>query len=525
MTKWRIAILAFLIAAPFLFLIGYGSYTLWLAGWSFWLWWPMTASMALAYILAWQWQRKQKLLKVEFNPELHWTERDKQAWQLVEARARDASKIDSEKFTDLNFYTAVAQEMALELARYYHPGAKDPLSSLTLPEMLAVVELASHDLAEMVDKYLPGGHLMTIRDWKRAKQASDWYQTASNVYWAISAIFSPVSTAMRFMASQVGVSRPLAMLQQNLLLWFYTAFLQRLGTYLIDVNSGRLKVGAERYRQLLKSQHAVAEQPLGGTAVDAEDRTEVVPVDAAESVRQVTITLLGQVKAGKSSLVNAILGEQRARTNILPETREVTRYDLKLEHIGTRLSILDTVGYGHTGPRQDQMPATEDAAQDSDLLLLVLHARNPARQPDLQMLEALRKWFDSRPDLKMPRVLGVLTHIDLLQPGMEWQPPYRWQQPTRLKEQQIMLAADAVRQQLGEYLVGVVPVCVAEGKVYGVTEWLLPAMMELLEEARAVALLRVLRAEVDTGKVRKVFDQLLAAGKQTARILWETATK
>jgi uncharacterized protein len=524
MSKWRIIILALLIAAPFVFLMAYGSYTLWLEGWSFWVWWPMTASMALAYILAWQWQRRQKLLRVEFNPELHWTERDQQAWKLVEARAKAVAKVDTDRLTTLEFYTEVAQDMAMELARFYHPSAKDPLSSLTLPEILAVVELASHDLAEMVDQYLPGGHLMTIQDWKHAKKASDWYQTASNVYWAISAIFSPVNTVMRYMASQVGVSRPLALLQQNLLLWFYTAYLQRLGTYLIDLNSGRLKVGAARYRQLLKSQHAVADAPPGGTAVDTDDKTEGETADKAESVRQVTITLLGQVKAGKSSLANALLGEQRARTNVLPETREVTRYDLKLDKIATRMSILDTVGYGHTGPRQDQMPATQDAAQQSDLLLLVLHARNPARQPDLVMLQALRKWYLSRPDLKMPRILGVLTHIDLLSPSMEWQPPYRWQQPTRVKEQQIAEAVNAVREQLGEYLVGVVPVCVAEGKVYGVNEWLLPAMVQLMDEARAVAMLRVLRAEVDTRKIRKVFDQLLAAGKQTARILWETAT-
>jgi hypothetical protein len=64
------------------------------------------------------------------------------------------------------FYTEVAQNMALELARFYHPGAKDPLGSLTLPEILAVIELASHDLAQMVDQYLPGGHLMRIDDGK-----------------------------------------------------------------------------------------------------------------------------------------------------------------------------------------------------------------------------------------------------------------------------------------------------------------------------------------------------------------------
>ena len=49
---------------------------------------------------------------------------------------------------------------------------------------------------------------------------------------------------MRYAASQLGLSTPLQMLQQNLFVWFYTAYVHRLGTYLIDLNSGRLRVGA-----------------------------------------------------------------------------------------------------------------------------------------------------------------------------------------------------------------------------------------------------------------------------------------
>jgi uncharacterized protein len=512
MSKWRLAVVAFLIAGPSLFLMAYGAYQLWLSGLSFWVWWPMMGSLALAYILGWHWQKQQKLLRIEFSPQLHWTERDRQAWRLVEQRAKAAEKVPGDNFTQFNFYTEVAQEMALEMARLYHPRAKDPFSSLTLPEILAVIELASHDLAEMVDKYLPGGHLMTISDWKKAKQASDLYRTASTIYWAVSAVFSPVNTAMRYLASQAGVSRPLAMLQQNLLLWFYTAFLQRMGTYLIDLNSGRLKVGAERYRQLMSEiQSPISD--VKATSSNIECRTSNI------EHLSVTIGLIGQVKAGKSSLVNAVLGQQRARTNVLPETQEITRYDLQLQSSPTRLEILDTVGYSHSGPREDQLPATQNAARQSDVLLMVLHARTGARQPDVQMLQVLRKWFNSRPDLKMPPIVGVLTHIDLLSPAMEWQPPYRWQKPTRVKEQQIAEAVHAVRDQLGEYLAAVVPVCVAEGRVYGVEEWLLPTLVELLDEGRAVGMLRCLRAEVDAGKIRKVFEQLLAASKEAATVL------
>ena len=63
------------------------------------------------------------------------------------------------------------------------------------------------------------------------------------------------------------------------------------------------------------------------------------------------------------------------------------------------------------------------------------------------------------------------------------------------------------------------PVCTAPGKVYGVQEWLLPALVGLLDQAHAVALLRCLKAEIDTGKVRKVFHQLLAAGKGLVKVL------
>jgi predicted GTPase len=227
---------------------------------------------------------------------------------------------------------------------------------------------------------------------------------------------------------------------------------------------------------------------------------------------------MGQVKAGKSTVVNALLGEQRAKTDVLPETSEVTRYELQPEGIPTRLVLLDTVGYGHTGPKEDQVRATREAAQQSDLLLLVLHARNPARQADLTMLRQLSNWFAARQDLKMPRVLAVLTHIDLLSPAMDWSPPYDWERPQRPKEKAIDAAVAAVREQLGEYLVGVVPVCAAAGKVYGVEEWLLPALAELLDEAQAVGLLRVLRLELDAEKVRKVFRQLKDVAKEAGKL-------
>jgi len=511
MSRWRIVLIVTLTVAPILFLAGVGSYYLWVEGWALRVWWPMAACMALGYGLGWYWQHKKLLLRPpDFAEPMHWTERDQQAWRLVEARAKSAAEIPPAKMAELNFYVDVGKAMAVELAHFYHPKANDPVAALTIPEILAVVELASHDLAEMVDQYLPGGHLLTIRDWRRARQIVDWYPTVSNLYWIVSALFSPFDTAARFTASKVGLSGPFQMLQNNLLIWFYTAYVHRLGTYLVDLNSGRLRLGAQRYRELMRP----SEEAAAGADHPGPD-----PVD---QVRQITLTLLGQVKAGKSSFINALLGEQRAKVDVLPATDEITKYELRAKDIPTTLQVLDTVGYGRDGPKADQLWATQAAAKQSDMLVLVLHARNPAREADLVMLKALRAWYLSNPDLKMPPIVAVLTHIDLLSPSMEWSPPYNWRQPQRPKEQNIAQAVAAVQEQLGDFLTGIVPVCTLPGKILGVEEDFLPALAGILDEVHAVAFLRCLRAEINAQKVRKVFYQLLQAGKEGLRLALES---
>ena len=52
-------------------------------------------------------------------------------------------------------------------------------------------------------------------------------------------------------------------------------------------------------------------------------------------------------------------------------------------------------------------------------------------------------------------------------------------------------------------------------------EFLLPAVMQKMDEAHGVAFLRCLRAEKDAGKIRKVFSQMLEAGKAAAQITWK----
>ena len=520
MSRWRVLIVACLILVPVIAWAGLGIYYLWTAGLAFIVWWPLMACVALGYMLAWHWHRKQHLLKPpDFVVPTHWTERDQEAWRLVEKRAREAASVSPAKLSEPDFYYQTGKELAAELAAFYHPGTADPIANLTVPEILVVIELAAHDLGELAERHLPGGHLMAIKDWKTAHQMTKWWSTATTIYWIVSAFLNPLQTVTRYAASRIGLSEPLRMLQQNLFVWFYTAFVHRLGTYLIDLNSGRLRVGAARYRQLVTESRqaanesdAVIEKVAAGPFVGADN-------DSVDRVKQVTVALVGQVKAGKSSLINALLGEVRARTAVVPMTACIERYELLTPGMPTKLVLLDTAGYHSTGAQAEQLQASIEAARHADLVFLVLHARNPARQADVDLLDHLEEWFANRPNLKSPPIIAVVTHIDLLSPSLEWNPPYRWRQPNKPKEENIKGAVATVKQQLGSRLADVMPVCTQPGHTYGIDEDLLPAVALLLEEARGVALLRCLRAEIDRDRVRRVFRQMVATGHAAALLV------
>ena len=70
-----------------------------------------------------------------------------------------------------------------------------------------------------------------------------------------------------------------------------------------------------------------------------------------------------------------------------------------------------------------------------------------------------------------------------------------------------------------------IPYLTHEGKIYGIDEWLVPALVELLGEARGVAMLRCLKSEADTGKVRKIFAQVLQVGQQVLRVWRENQVR
>src|SRR5262249_40263204 len=98
MSRWRIITVLVLIVLPVLFLIAVGSWFLWKTGWGFILWWPMAASVAVGYFLAYRWLKGKTLLQpIDMTPPDVATERDRLAWQLVERRAREGAALTGDQ--------------------------------------------------------------------------------------------------------------------------------------------------------------------------------------------------------------------------------------------------------------------------------------------------------------------------------------------------------------------------------------------------------------------------------------------
>lgn len=261
----------------------------------------MAACFAGAYLLAWRWQKGMRRQVAEEPTPQHYTDRDQLAWKKIEERIRNTEKITADELSGLQLYVN-------ESRKGWRPNSQPSIipmppirsANWTIPEVLAVVELASHDLGEMAKTYLPGGHLLTL-DHAEGPNRGEVVQALTRRL-AASAVLDPIRTGMRYVAAQAGLGKPFDLLKDNVFLWFYAQFVRRLGHYLVELYSGRLRIGVERYREL-QVEHAETDE----TKPVSKDAMFVVNGDGQLAPsRAVTIAVIGQVKAGKSSLINAL---------------------------------------------------------------------------------------------------------------------------------------------------------------------------------------------------------------------------
>ena len=408
------------------------------------------------------------------EPGAEWPSSADNVWVQVNAFA-DTLHPEDWPLNDADRLLTLGRRVLEIVARSYHAETDRPLLELTIPHALLIVERASRDLRGEIVNSVPFSHRLTIGDLSRVQKwktsAERWY----NVYRIGRAVVSPVNAL--FSEAWGGLrDHGFTLALDELHGWLLRTYVRKVGYYAIDLYSGHML-----FEDMPPDYRTAA---TDGDMKRAETNDEVT----AEPVR---IVLLGRTNAGKSSLVNALFGKLVAASDVLPDTTPgVTPYLLERDGM-TQALILDTPGFDTD--LFDEKRLLEVAA-GADLVLWVSPTNRPDRQTERTILDNIRAYLAARSHRRPPQILAVLTHIDQLRPAGQWRPPYDLQDESDPKAANIRAATVAVSADLNIDISRVIPVCLADGRVYNVDDVLWTVILDGQEEASRARLLRCIEA-------------------------------
>ncbi|MDX1694724.1 MAG: GTPase, partial [Ketobacteraceae bacterium] len=390
----------------------------------------------------------QREATTDANP--HWPADASSPWQAVEQLASQVTPKDW-PLNDGQRLLQLGRSTLEMVARHYHPKRENPLWELTVPHGLLIIERASRDMRLQIAEQIPFSHQLTVGGFNRAQQWKELIEDWENAYRVGRALIDPSSVLFRELRREMG-NRIVGYGAERIQLWLLQEYVRKVGYYAIELYSGNLLLSSED----------PTDTP---TAETRKAHKQSDDAEAAVSTEPLRIMVLGRASAGKSSLINALFGKLTAATDVLPDTTsQIIPYRLEREG-DTEALIFDTPGADTPLLKQK---ALKEAILNADLLLWVSPAHRPDRQAERESLDQIREWIEARPQHHPPPILAVATHLDLLRPPREWAPPYALANPQNRKAENIQAAVVAMAEDLQLPVEKVVPVCLAEGRVYNV---------------------------------------------------------
>lgn len=496
--KLRWLLLVVWLSLPFLALGIAGSLWLWEHQWGFYF----AAGMAIVSIGSWPLIKQLQKLSIKPLDQLNsekdpnWAPRAEQAWEEVLAFSKQVNP-DDVVFNQPETMWVILRQVLELVAKKYYPGSDNAVLETPVPHVLRVAELVLFDVREAFSTHVPGAHILTINDVMRVQRLAQWAPTLNRMYRVAALAVNPMAALARELAGYVQ-GKVINASAQETKNWAVQFAVERAGFYAIQLYSGQLVLDDVALSQPRTSTKQIIEQ--------IDERDEKLD---EEPIR---ILLIGQVKAGKSSLINALFGEIRSAVDVVPCTVGIEPYLLRRDGFNRAL-IFDTAGYADVTAAGKTFNAAREQVLKCDVVLLVCSAMTAAREPDRNMINQLRKLFQDDPDRAFPAFLVVLTHIDQLRPFREWAPPYDVANPKNAKAEQIRMAIDAVTADLSVSMDQVVPVCLAADRIYNVDDALVPAIVGSLPTAQRSRYLRSMREQKDEAYWDQLWQQSHNAGR------------
>jgi len=506
----RFVLVALCFALPSLTLIPLGGLWLWEKGYA--LYWVAGAFafVGLAFLVqVYLFRRLDIPLRGPRAVELpedaaadSWTPRETQAWDAVLAVA-DTVQVDD--LTSWSAFWALGKRTIDAVARKLHPEQENALWEFTAPEALTLVEQVALRLKPVVSDNIPLGDKLTIGQVIRIYEYRSMIDVAQKGYdiWRIIRMLNPATAVTQELRERMS-NQMYRWGREELAKRLARAYVKEVGRAAIDLYGGRLRIEPEQLEAHI-------------TEATERDR-RAAPGAQAEPLR---LLIGGQVNAGKSSLVNALLAEIRAGSDVLPLTNGFTAYELKDESVPQAL-LLDSPGLDSA---DQPLQALVDEAAQADLILWVASAIRPDRDLDARALGAIAQHFAERPNRRPPPMLLVLSHVDRLRPAREWSPPYDLGDASNAKAASIRGAVEAADGDLGFSADDTVPACLDRGVGLYNVDAIWAAITEKIPEAQRAQLVRTLQDIDKSFDWRKLRTQALNAGRILAKTVFSGGEK
>jgi predicted GTPase len=471
---WPEVLLFMAVALPWLSLFVLGLVWLWQGG-HVWVWAIGAATLGL---LAWPLsnhvqRRANEEARVALGdltaPARGWNVVERDAWTRVLAMADTAAAFS---FTEMEPILASAREIVEAVARAFHPDVRNAWARFSLPEFLLLAERLSRDVRREALLHIPAiramklSHLLWVhrQNVRYGEAAQTGWRLGFGLWRVIRAALNPLQAAGQE-TSGVFFERTTKVLSYRARAYATRLLILEVGRAAIDLYSGRLALSDTELR-------SAQERDMAGATATS------IPV---------RIVLIGQVNAGKSSLLNALAQETRCAVGPVPTTSSAAEYLLNLEGRPT-LILVDMPGIDE---RADGASELMVQAERADLIMWVASATQTAREPDRKRLADFRAWASAQIARRAPPLLLALTHVDELRPAVEWTPPYDLTTATTPKARMISAAVKAAARVLDLRVDEIVPVAMPPGRETYNIDVLWARIAVELDEAKLVQLDRL----------------------------------
>ena len=325
---------------------------------------------------------------VSTNPE--WTERELSVFGTLCA----GIKREPRPWRDLQVHARVLVE---EAAQQLSGGQKTALD-FSIPEALLLADRViirlRHDLREMV----PFSDRISLKTIFWIWENKGWFQygaTWAGRAWRVKRmITNPPGAILQEIQGAVTSGADGGEFKNISVAIVQQIVLEEIARAAVDLHSGHLRFTDEELLEI----------ELGSADIDKR-----ILARPDEPIR---LLVIGQVSAGKSTVINQLAGTSIAETDMAPTTPDLIRHAMKID--GISYSVVDSQGLDGSEDIANKILAQ---ALDCDHILWVVRANRPARAPDVELLGMIDVAFAGNPLRRVPPITLVANAVDQLLPA------------------------------------------------------------------------------------------------------------